>query len=63
MWKKIPYDVKMSGNSWSIVDLMLTKPTLAFDCEEANQDSETWSVDGRYERGSGQELLVAFLLL
>ncbi|CAK9051789.1 unnamed protein product [Durusdinium trenchii] len=44
MWKKIPYDVKMSGNSWSIVDLMLTKPTLAFDCEEANQDSDIFLV-------------------
>lgn len=32
MWKKFPEDVKLSGNSWKLVQLLMERPTLTFDC-------------------------------
>lgn len=28
MWKKFPEDVKLSGNSWKLVQLLMERPTL-----------------------------------
>lgn len=31
-WKKLPHDVKFSGNSWSMAELLMERPQVSFDC-------------------------------